>query len=185
MQELVKKEGYSTAFTLKIDSPENMGDVSTAVEGLFTDHPAGIVCRSETEFWGRTEKQLGDFGRNMRGLAGVCALLILGLTANGAMAALKSRRSEVRILKTAGFRRNRIFGLFWAEPVIAAVLSAAGGSLLAFLVWIKKPSIGGTQAILPPIAVSPQIVVISIGVIVAIAAASAAIAAIRFSRYRG
>jgi putative ABC transport system permease protein len=185
MQELVKKKGYSTAFTLKIDSPENISAVSSAVEALFAGHPTGIVCRSETEFWGRTEKQLGDFGRNMRGLVGVCALLILGLTANGAVLTLKSRQGQVRILKTAGFGRRRICGLLWAETVTAVVMSAAGGSLLAFLVWIKKPTIGGSQAILPPIAVTPQVVVMSIVVIVAIAAIPAVIAAVRFSGYRG
>jgi putative ABC transport system permease protein len=185
MQELVKKEGYSTAFTLKVDSPENMSEVCNAVEGLFEDHPAGIVCKSETEFWGRTEKQLGDFGRNMRGLAGVCGLLILGLTANGAVFALKSRRSQVRVLRTVGFSRRRILGLLWAEVVIAALVAAAGGSLLALLVWIRKPTVGGAQAILPPITVTPQVVAMSIGIVVVLAALSAVIAAAGFSRNRG
>ena len=184
MQELVKKEGYSTAFTLKVDAPENMSEVSRAVEGLFEDHPAGIVCKSETEFWGRTEKQLGDFGRNMRGLVGVCALLILGLTANGAVFALKSRRNDVRVLKTTGFGRSRIFSLLCAEVVTAAMLAAAGGSVLAVLVWIRRPTIGGTQAILPPIAVTPQVAVMSIGIIMVLASVTAAIAAVGFSRQR-
>lgn len=183
MQELVKKEGYSTAFTLKVDSPQNRAVVCKAVEDLLADHPSGIVCRSEAEFWGRTEKQLGDFGRNMRALTGVCTVLVIGLTANGVVLALKNRRSEIRVLKTAGFTRSRIFRTLMVEPVMAALASAGCGSLLAFLAWIKQPSIGGTQAVLPPITVSPQVVLMSVCVIVFMTAVPSAIAAWRFSRY--
>ena len=162
MQKLVKKEGYFTAITVKIDSPQNKSKVSKTVEQLFTDHPAGISCKSETEFWGMTEKQMGDFGKNMRTLTGLCALLLFVLIANGAAFRLKNRNDEIRILKMAGFVRGKIFALFFMEPVLAVLLSGIGGSLLAFFIWIKQPTIGGEHAIVPPVAVTPMIVITSI-----------------------
>lgn len=163
MQHLVKKEGYFTAITIKIDSPENKMKVAKTVEQLFTDHPAGISCKSETEFWGKAEKQMGSFGKNMRVLTGLCALFLFALIANGAELCLKNRRNEIRILKMAGFARAKIFSLFFVEPVLAVLISGIGGSLLAFFVWIKQPTIGGEHAILPPVAVTPPIVIASIG----------------------
>ena len=162
MQKLVKKEGYFTAITIKIDSPENKTQVSKTVEQLFTDHPAGISCKSETEFWGMAEKQMGDFGKNMRTLTGLCSLLLFALIANGAVFCLKNRHNEIRILRMAGFARAKIFALFFMEPVMAVLISGIGGSLLAFIIWIKQPTIGGEHAIVPPVAVTPTIVIASI-----------------------
>jgi ABC-type lipoprotein release transport system permease subunit len=162
MQKLIKKEGYFTAITLKIDSPKNKGEVSKSVEQLFVDHPAGISCKSETEFWGMTEKQMGDFGKNMRVLTGLCSLILFVLIANGAAYSRKNRHNEIRILRTAGFARAKIFALFFIEPLLVVLISGIGGSLLAFFVWIKRPTIGGEHAILPPVAVTPPIVFASI-----------------------
>lgn len=162
MQKLVKKEGYFTAITIKIDSPKNKNEVSKAVEQLFADHPAGISCKSETEFWGMTEKQMGDFGKNMRALTGLCALFLFVLIANGAAFRLKNRQNEIKILKMAGFTRAKIFTLFLLEPLLTVFITGISGSLLAFFIWIKQPTIGGEHAIVPPIAVSPMIVITSI-----------------------
>ncbi len=162
MQKLVKKEGYFTAITIKIDSPENKSEVSKTVEQLFTDHPAGISCKSETEFWGMTEKQMGDFGKNMRVLTGLCALFLFVLIANGAAFRLKYRHNEIRILRIAGFARTKILTLFILEPLLTVFITGIGGSLLAFFVWIKQPTIGGEHAIVPPVAVTPMIVITSI-----------------------
>ncbi|MBW1855241.1 MAG: hypothetical protein JRJ00_11285, partial [Deltaproteobacteria bacterium] len=163
MQKLIKKEGYFTAITIKIDSSQNKGKVSKAVEQLFTDHPSGISCRSETEFWGMTEKQMGSFGKNMRAFTWLCALLLFSLIANGAIFSLKNRHNEIRELKEKGFSRAKIFHLLLMEPVLAVLISGTGGSLLAFIVWIKRPTIGGWEhAVLPPVAVTPTIVIGSI-----------------------
>jgi len=162
MQQLVKKEGYFTAITIKIDSPENKIEVAKTVEQLLADHPAGISCKSETEFWGMAEKQMGSFGKNMRVLTVLCALFLFALIANGAEFCLKNRRNEIRILKMVGFARAKIFALFFIEPVLSVLISGICGSLLAFFVWIKQPTIGGEHAILPPVAVTPPIVISSI-----------------------
>ena len=181
MQQLVKKEGYFTAITIKIDSPKNKNEVSKTVEELFTDHPAGISCKSETEFWGMTEKQMGDFGENMRALTGLCALFLFVLIANGAAFRLKNRHNEIRILRMAGFTRSKIFSLFFIEPVLAVLLSGIGGSLLAFFIWIKQPTIGGEHAIIPPIAVTPTIVIASIFAILLFALISTVLTAYKTS----
>jgi len=162
MQKLIKKDGYFTAITIRIDSPNNKAEVSRTVEQLFADHPSGISCRSETEFWGMTEKQMGSFGKNMRQFTGLCALLLFSLIANGAIFRLKNMHNEIQKLKEAEFSRAKIFYLLLMEPVLAVSISGAGGSLLAFIVWIKRPTIGGEHAILPPIAVTPMIVMGSI-----------------------
>ncbi len=175
MQKLLKKEGYFTAITIKIDSPNNKAEVSKNVEQLFTDHPSGISCRSETEFWGMTEKQMGSFGKNMRQFTWLCALLLFSLIANGAIFRLKNRHNEVREFKEAGFSRAKIFHLLLMEPVLAVLISGTAGSLLAFIVWIKRPSIGGEHAILPPVALTPPIVIASILTVLIMALISTAV----------
>lgn len=175
MQKLIKKEGYFTAITIKIDSPNNKAEVSKTVEQLFTDHPSGISCRSETEFWGMTEKQMGSFGKNMREFTGLCALLLFSLIANGAIFRLKNRHNEIRELKEAGFSRAKVFYVLLMEPVLAVLISGTGGSLLAFIVWIKRPTIGGEHAILPPVAVTPTVVIGSILMVLIMALISTAV----------
>jgi ABC-type lipoprotein release transport system permease subunit len=165
IQKLIKKEGYFTAITLKIDSSKNKAEVSKTVERIFSDHPAGISCKSETEFWGLTEKQMGDFGKNMRFLTGLCALLLFVLIANGAAYSRKNRRNEIRIFRTAGFNPTKVFMLIFIEASLAVTISGIGGSLIAFFIWIKRPFIGGEHAVLPPVAVTPPIVIASILVI--------------------
>lgn len=181
MQKLVKKEGYFTAITIKIDSPKNKSEVSKTVEQLFTDHPAGISCKSETEFWGMTEKQMGDFGKNMRALTVLCALVLFGLIVNGAAFSLKGRHNQVRIFRTIGFTRTKIFTLFLIEPVLAVFISGIGGCLLAFFLWIKQPTIGGEHAIVPPIAVTPPVILVSLFTMLLIAVISAALTAYKTS----
>ena len=175
MQKLIKKEGYFTAITIKIDSPNNKAEVSKTVEQLFTDHPSGISCRSETEFWGMTEKQMGSFGKNMREFTGLCALLLFSLIANGAIFRLKNRHNEIRELKEAGFSRAKVFNVLLMEPVLAVLISGTCGSLLAFFVWIKRPTIGGEHAILPPVAVTPTVVIGSILTVLIMALISTAV----------
>ena len=51
------------------------------------------------------------------------------------------------------------------ETLLAVLISGIGGSLIAFFIWIKRPFIGGEHAIVPPVAVTPPIVVASIFVI--------------------
>jgi len=162
MQKLVKKEGFFTAITIKVDSPDRKIEVSKAVEELLADHPAGISCKEETEFWGATEKQMGDFGKNMRTLTGLCALLLFVIILNGAAFRLKNRHNEVRILRTIGFAKPNIIALFSIETALAVLISGISGSLLAFFIWIKQPTIGGQHAIVPPIAVTPMIVILSL-----------------------
>ena len=179
MQKLVKKEGYFTAITLKIDSPENKSAVSEAVEQLLADHPAGISCKPETEFWGMTEKQMGDFGKNMRVLTQVCALFLFVLIVNGVAFRNRTRKKEFRILRMVGYTRSRIYTLFIIEPVLGILLSAIGGGLLAFFVWIKQPTIGGEHAIVPPIVVTPLIVAASTLLILFLALLSSALVTYR------
>jgi putative ABC transport system permease protein len=177
MQKLVSKEGFFTAITIRIDDPENKSAVSKAVEQLFADHPAGISCRSEAEFWGMTEKQMGDFGKHMRALVRLCSLILFVVIVNGAVFHFKRRQEETRIWRIVGLTRAKIFALYFIEPLLATVLAGTGGALLAFLVWIKQPMMGGEHAIVPPIAVTPFIVMQSILAVLAIAVIPSVVAA--------
>lgn len=172
MQKLIKKEGYFTAITLKIDSPKNKAEVSKTVEQLLADHPAGISCKSETEFWGMTEKQMGAFGKNIRALTGLCSLLLFVLIANGAVYSRKNRHYEFRIFRIAGFTPAKVYAVLSIETLLAVLISGIGGSLIAFFIWIKRPFIGGEHAIVPPVAVTPPIVIASIFVISVLAVIS-------------
>jgi len=175
MQKLVKKEGYFTAITIKIDSPANKNIVSTAVEQLCADHPAGISCKSETEFWGMTEKQMGDFGKNMRALTYLFAILLFVFIANATIFSLKDRGKEIEVLRMNGFNRGKIFTWLFYEPMAAVLIFSACGSFIAYFLWIKQPNVGGAQAIIPPIAVTWTVVFYSF---IAITVFSAVIAAV-------
>ncbi len=177
LQTLIKKRGYYTAITLKIDSPDNKAMVSKSVEQLFVNHPSGISCRSETEFWGMTEKQMGSYGKNMREFTGLCALLLFSLITNGAIFRLKNRQYEMGELKTAGIGRAYRFHRLLTEPLIAVAIAGISGSFLSFIVWIKQPTIGGEHAILPPVAVTPLIVIASILIVLIMAILSTSIVA--------
>ncbi|MFC2173753.1 ABC transporter permease [Acidobacteriota bacterium] len=182
LQELVKKKGFFTAFTIKIDSPANVGVVSKDVERLFTDHPSGIVCAPETVFWGRTEKQMGGFGTNMRTLARLCGLFVFSVVANAVLFMGKKRKRDLKKLISEGFSRKSIFSSFLIEPIAAVTIAGIAGGLLAYGIWIKQPTIGGDQAILPPIAISPYIIVISIMFLFAFAIVPGIYSALKYTK---
>jgi putative ABC transport system permease protein len=185
MQKLVKKEGYFTAITIKIDSPQNKLEVSESVEKLLADHPAGISCKEETEFWGMTERQMGDFGKNMRVLTGLCALLLFVLILNAAAYRHKNRAHNTKILTMAGLSDSRLFTILLLEPLLVVLLAGVCGSLLSFFIWIRQPTIGGEQAIIPPIAVTPQIVILSAIIILIFGLVSNSITAFAASHRKG
>jgi putative ABC transport system permease protein len=56
---------------------------------------------------------------------------------------IRERTREVAVLKTLGFTRNSILGLFVGEAVSLALVGGLLGSLLAFLVVKAMASQGG------------------------------------------
>jgi putative ABC transport system permease protein len=68
---------------------------------------------------------------------------ILLVSANTMAMSIRERTREVAVLKTLGFTRNSILGLFVGEAVSLALIGGLLGSLLAFLVVKAMASQGG------------------------------------------
>jgi putative ABC transport system permease protein len=68
---------------------------------------------------------------------------ILLVSANTLAMSIRERTREVAVLKTLGFTRNSILGLFVGEAVSLALVGGLIGSLLAFVVVKAMASQGG------------------------------------------
>jgi putative ABC transport system permease protein len=71
---------------------------------------------------------------------------ILLVSANTMAMSIRERTREVAVLKTLGFTRNSILGLFVGEAVSLALVGGLIGSLLALLVVKAMASQGGMFA---------------------------------------
>ncbi|MGZ4825595.1 MAG: ABC transporter permease, partial [Terriglobales bacterium] len=68
---------------------------------------------------------------------------ILLVSANTMAMSIRERTREVAVLKTLGFTRNSILGLFVGEAVSLAVVGGLVGSLLCFFIVGAMASQGG------------------------------------------
>jgi len=130
-------KGQAGWYAAQIDSADNVGTASHAIDDMFRNSPLQTKTESEKAFQLGFVASLGNVKAFILGICGAVVFAIMLVSANTMAMSVRSRTREVAVLKTLGFTRQRVLSIFVSESI---ALSLAGGALG---VLVAIPVIGG------------------------------------------
>jgi putative ABC transport system permease protein len=136
-------KGQEGFFAVLADSPDSVPGVAGAVDEEFRNADRPTKTESEHAFQLGFIGMLGNIKAFIMSICLAVVFTILLVSANTMAMSIRERTREVAVLKTLGFTRNSILGLFVGEAVSLALIGGLLGSLLAFLVVKAMASQGG------------------------------------------
>lgn len=134
------KQGF---YTILADSPENVPKIQAALDDMFRNSPQPTKTETERAFQLGFVAMLGNVKAFILSICGAVVFAILLVSANTMAMSIRERTREVAVLKTLGFTRQTILGLFVSEAVVLAFVGGILGSAIAFLIGIGARRIGG------------------------------------------
>jgi putative ABC transport system permease protein len=119
-------KGKAGTFGILADSPDDVSKVAAAVDDIFRNAPEPTKTESEKAFGLEFVAMLGNVKAFILSICSAVVFATLLVSANTMAMSIRERTREVAVLKTLGFTRNAVLGLFISEAV---ALSLAGGLL--------------------------------------------------------
>lgn len=142
-------EGYTEAkgqegiFAVLVDSPQNVPRVAKAIDEEFRNAPKPTKTETERAFQLDFVQMLGNVKAFILSICSAVVFTILLVSANTMAMSIRERTREVAVLKTLGFTRNTILGLFVGEAVSLALVGGVVGTLIAYVVVAGISKSGG------------------------------------------
>jgi len=130
-------KGQAGWYAAQVDSAEDVARVSHEIDAMFRNSPRQTKTESEKAFQLGFVSALGNVKAFILGICGAVMFAIMLVSANTMAMSVRSRTREVAVLKTLGFTRHRVLGIFVSEAVALAV----GGGVLG--VAVAVPLIAG------------------------------------------
>jgi putative ABC transport system permease protein len=106
--------------------------VAAAVDKMFSNAPEPTKTETEKAFQLGFISMLGNVKAFILGIALAVVFTTLLVSGNTMAMSIRERTREVAVLKTLGFRRTTILGLFVGEAVTISLIGGIVGSLAAF-----------------------------------------------------
>lgn len=126
-------KGQTGLFGVMVDSPQDVGRVSHAIDNMFANAPEPTKTETEKQFGLDFIAQLGNVKAFILIISLAAVFTILLVAGNTMAMSIRERTREVAVLKTLGFRRETIMGLFIGEAVAIAAIAGIVGTLIAAL----------------------------------------------------
>ncbi|HWH57802.1 MAG TPA: ABC transporter permease [Terriglobales bacterium] len=149
------EEGVSFAkdhaglFGVMVDSPQDVGKVSKGIDEAFANAPEPTKTETEKQFGLDFIAQLGNVKAFILIISLAAVFTILLVAGNTMAMSIRERIREVAVLKTLGFRREMILGLFVGEAVAISAAAGVFGVLVAKLLLVgasHAPQVGNLFA---------------------------------------
>jgi putative ABC transport system permease protein len=134
------KQGF---YEILAKSPEDVPKIQAAVDEMFHSSPQPTKTETERAFQLSFVAMLGNVKAFILSICGAVVFAILLVSANTMAMSIRERTREVAVLKTLGFTRGTILGLFVGEAVVLALVGGVIGSLVAFLLGLAAGKAGG------------------------------------------
>src|SRR5580658_3236910 len=126
-------KGQAGTFGILADSPQDVSKVAAAVDDTFRNAPEPTKTESEKAFGLEFVAMLGNVKAFILSICSAVVFATLLVSANTMAMSIRERTREVAVLKTLGFTRRGVLGLFVSEAVS---LSLIGGVIGAGLGWV-------------------------------------------------
>ncbi len=123
-------KGRAGTFSVLADSPGDVSKIASAIDDMFRNSPQPTKAESEKAFGLEFVAMLGNVKAFILSICSAVVFATLLVSANTMAMSIRERTREVAVLKTLGFTRQGVLGLFVSEAV---ALSLAGGLIGFFL----------------------------------------------------
>jgi putative ABC transport system permease protein len=130
-------EGYTRAkgfvgfFGVLADSPQSVPEVAKAIDAQFRNTDRPTKSESEKAFNLDWIAMLGNVKAFILSICAAVVFATLLVSANTMAMSIRERTREVALLKTLGFTRGAVLGLFMSESISLAALGGLLGALAA------------------------------------------------------
>ncbi len=129
-------KGHVGFFGVLADSPEDVPKVAKEIDDEFRNSPRPTKTESEHAFQLSWIATLGNVKAFILSICMAVVFATLLVSANTMAMSIRERTREVAVLKTLGFTRRTILGLFVSEAVILSFAGGLLGALAASLLVI-------------------------------------------------
>jgi putative ABC transport system permease protein len=126
-------KGQAGTFTILAGSAGDVSKVASAVDDMFRNSPQPTKAESEKAFGLEFVAMMGNVKAFILSICSAVVFATLLVSANTMAMTIRERTREVAVLKTLGFTRRGVLGLFVSEAVS---LSLVGGLIGAGLGWL-------------------------------------------------
>jgi len=117
-------KGQAGTFGILADSPADVSKISSAIDDMFRNSPQPTKAETEKAFGLEFVAMMGNVKAFILWICSAVVFATLLVSANTMAMSIRERTREVAVLKTLGFTRRGVLGLFVSEAV---ALSLAGG----------------------------------------------------------
>jgi putative ABC transport system permease protein len=139
-------KGSEGIFSVLVDSPDHMTSVASTIDGMFRNSPKPTKTETEKAFQLGFVQMLGNVKAFILSICSAVVFAILLVSANTMAMSIRERTREVALLKTLGFTRNSILGLFVGEAVSLSLMGGLLGSMIAVVLAAGAAKQGGMMA---------------------------------------
>jgi putative ABC transport system permease protein len=126
-------KGQAGTFSILAASPADVSKIASAVDDTFRNSPQPTKTESEKAFGLEFVAMMGNVKAFILSICSAVVFATLLVSANTMAMSIRERTREVAVLKTLGFTRRSVLGLFVSEAV---ALSLAGGFVGVGLGWL-------------------------------------------------
>ncbi len=145
-------KGTAGTFDILANSPADVSQIAGAVDDMFRNSPQPTKTESEKAFALGFVNMLGNVKAFILSICLAVVFTTLLVSANTMAMSIRERTREVAVLKTLGFERGTILGLFVGEAISLSLAGGVLGASMAWLlVWLARQSpqmgllLGGTR----------------------------------------
>jgi putative ABC transport system permease protein len=138
-------KGTTGTFSILADSAESVPKVAAGVDAMFHNSPYPTKTESEKAFQLSFINSIGNVKAFILSICLAVVFATLLVSANTMAMSIRERTREIAVLKTLGFTRQTILGLYVSEGVTVTLLGGCLGYLLATLLvagLAKAPGMG-------------------------------------------
>lgn len=129
-------KGRAGTFSILAASPGDVSKIASTIDDMFRNSPQPTKSESEKAFGLEFVAMLGNVKAFILSICSAVVFTTLLVSANTIAMSIRERTREVAVLKTLGFTRRGVLGLFVSEAVALALAGGlVGASLGALMVF--------------------------------------------------
>jgi putative ABC transport system permease protein len=124
-------KGQAGTFSILADNPGDVSKIAGAIDDMFRNSPQPTKSESEKAFGLEFVAMMGNVKAFILSICGAVLFATLLVCATTIAMSIRERTREVAVLKTLGFTRRGILGLFVSEAVALSLVGGLIGASLA------------------------------------------------------